>query len=225
MLNEGDVSAPSASRNELFISDCFCLVFGDSSMDQTHIKHKKRETSTWVAVVSSKAVLADTEAVLAEPLLAAVVGTVHQRAVLPDVAGPALARPVDAGALVRAVVQAPPDQAVFPGERLLTHALPVDAQAPARAVGGAPRLRAVLPSKVAVTHALPFHARPLARAVIRAAGLRAVLTRPAFLADATAEVKVEAAVSAAAEDKVQTTWKRQTVCRIVLKITFLISLL
>lgn len=43
MLNEGDVSAPSASQNELFISDCFCLVFGDSSMDQTHIKHKKEK--------------------------------------------------------------------------------------------------------------------------------------------------------------------------------------
>lgn len=183
-----------------------------------------KKTPTWVAVISSKAVLADTEAILAEPLLAAVVGTVNQRAVLPDIAGPALACPVVAGALVWAVVQAPPDHAVLPGKGLLAHALAVDAQPPAWAVRGAPRLRAVLPSEVTVAHALPFHARPLPRAVIRAAGLGAVLTRPAFLTDAAAEVKAEAAVSAAAWDKIQTTWKWQKACIIVLKFSFLVSL-
>lgn len=196
-------------------------------MDQTCIKHKKCKRikpPTRVAVVSGKAVLADAKAVLANPLLAAVVGTVHQRAVFPDVARPAPARAVDAGALVRAVVQAPPDHAVLSGEGLLTHALAVDAQSPARAVGGAPRLRAVLPSEVTVAHALPFHARPLARAVIRAAGLGAVLTRPAFLTDAAAEVKAEAAVAAAARDKVKSTWKGQKVFKIVLKSSFLLPL-
>lgn len=194
-------------------------------MDQNRIKHKKlkrkKKPPTWVAVVSGKAILADTEAVLAEPLLAAVVGAIHQRAVFPDVAGPALARAVDAGALVRAVVQAPPDHAVLPGEGLLAHALAVDAQPTARAVGGAPRLRAVLPSKVTVAHTLPFHARPLAWAVIRAARLGAVLTHPAFLTDAAAKVKAEAAMSAAAWDKVQPTWKGQKACTIVLKCSFL----
>ena len=188
-------------------------------------KLEEKKTPTWVAVVSGKAVLADTEAVLAEPLLAAVVGTVDQGAVLPHVAGPALARPVEAGALVRAVVQAPPGHAVLTGEGLLAHTLAVDAQPSARAVGGAPRLRAVLPSEVSIAHALPFHARPLARAVVGAAGFRAVLPRPAFLTNASAEVKAEAAVSTAARDKVQATWKWQKASKIALKFRVRVSLL
>lgn len=83
---------------------------------------------TRVAVISSKAILADTESILADSLLAAVVGTVDQRAVLSHIPGPALARPVDAQPLVRAVVQTPPDHAVFPGEGLFAHTLTIDTQ-------------------------------------------------------------------------------------------------
>lgn len=104
----------------------------NSQEDQTDTKDKKQPTR--VAVISSKAVLADTESILADSLLAAVVSAVDQRAVLSHVPGPALARPVDAQPLVRAVVEAPPDHAVFAGEGLLAHALPVDAQPATRAV-------------------------------------------------------------------------------------------
>lgn len=55
---------------------------------------------TRVAVISSEAILADTESILTDSLFAAVVGTVDQRAVLTHVARPALAGSIDAQALV-----------------------------------------------------------------------------------------------------------------------------
>lgn len=162
----------------------------------------RKELPTRVAVISGKAVLADTKSVLADSLLAAVVGTVDQRAVLSHIPGPALAGPVDAQPLVRAVVQTPPNRAVFPGEGLFAHTLAVDTQAATRAVRRASRLWTVVASKVTVTHTLPFHTHPLARTVVWAARLGAVFAGPAILADAAAQVKAEAAVAAAAWDKV-----------------------